>query len=77
MYSSQGFRKAISIHFAASECEYINVRGTIQENIANEVEDVLRSKGIEMDYIVRMAIKHFFKIQLIHAYYVGILAHRC
>ncbi|XP_069946621.1 phytanoyl-CoA dioxygenase, peroxisomal isoform X2 [Cherax quadricarinatus] len=41
------FRKAISCHYASSECEYIDVRGTSQENIAKEVEEVARKKGIE------------------------------
>ncbi|MPC36381.1 Phytanoyl-CoA dioxygenase, peroxisomal [Portunus trituberculatus] len=40
------FRKAISCHYAASECEYIDVRGTSQENIAKEVEEVARRRGI-------------------------------
>lgn len=34
---TRGFRKAISCHYASSSCEYINVEGTNQENIANEV----------------------------------------
>jgi len=46
---TKGFRKAISCHFAASECEYIDVRGTIQENLANEILEVARKKGLEVD----------------------------
>ena len=41
----QRFRKAISTHFAASECEYIDVRGTTQENIAKEVEEIAKKRG--------------------------------
>lgn len=43
--STQRFRKAISTHYAASECEYIDVRGTTQENIAKEVEEIARRRG--------------------------------
>ncbi|KAM5145056.1 phytanoyl-CoA dioxygenase, peroxisomal-like isoform 2-T2 [Callospermophilus lateralis] len=34
---TQGFRKAISCHFASADCHYIDVKGTIQENIEKEV----------------------------------------
>ncbi|XP_050292790.1 phytanoyl-CoA dioxygenase, peroxisomal-like isoform X2 [Anthonomus grandis grandis] len=37
---TQGFRKAISCHYADSNCEFIDVRGTSQENIATEVEQM-------------------------------------
>lgn len=41
---TKGFRKAISCHYAASECHYIDVRGTTQENIAREVEQIAEKK---------------------------------
>lgn len=41
---SQGFRKAISCHYAASECEYIELTGTIQEGFKLEVEQLIKSK---------------------------------
>jgi len=44
---TQAFRKAISCHFAASESDYIDIRGTSQENIASEVEDIARRRGID------------------------------
>ncbi|XP_066993380.2 phytanoyl-CoA dioxygenase, peroxisomal [Anabrus simplex] len=47
---TEGFRKAISCHYAASECEYIDVRGTTQENIAKEVEEMAKVKGFEIDF---------------------------
>lgn len=48
---SQHFRKAISCHYAASECEYIDVRGTSQESIAKEVEEVAKRRGInDLDF---------------------------
>lgn len=50
----QGFRKAISFHFAASECEYIDVTGTIQDNIRQEIEEIAKRRGAEVDFCVRM-----------------------
>ena len=44
---SQHFRKAISCHYAASESEYIDVHGTSQENIAKEVEEIAKRRGID------------------------------
>ncbi|CAL4125953.1 unnamed protein product, partial [Meganyctiphanes norvegica] len=44
---TQNFRKAISCHYAGSECDYIDIRGTTQENIASEVEDIARRRGID------------------------------
>ncbi|XP_047377262.1 phytanoyl-CoA dioxygenase, peroxisomal-like [Sciurus carolinensis] len=34
---TQGFRKAISCHFATADCHYIDVNGNSQENIEKEV----------------------------------------
>jgi phytanoyl-CoA hydroxylase len=42
--TSAGFRKAISCHYAASECEYIDVKGTTQENIAEEVKGIAEKR---------------------------------
>jgi len=39
-----GFRKAISCHYAAAECYYIDVRGTSQENINDEVMEIARKR---------------------------------
>ncbi|XP_043570105.1 phytanoyl-CoA dioxygenase, peroxisomal isoform X1 [Chiloscyllium plagiosum] len=41
---TQGFRKAISCHFASSDCYYIDVKGTTQENVEQEVLGVGRRK---------------------------------
>jgi phytanoyl-CoA hydroxylase len=49
MNRTKGFRKAISCHFAASECQYIDVRGTLQEKLAEEILDVARKKGVQID----------------------------
>jgi len=49
----QGFRKAISVHYASSNCSYIDVSGTTQDNIKNEIMDVMAKKGItNVDYTV-------------------------
>jgi len=37
---TQGFRKAISCHYASADCHWIDVKGTIQEEIAHEIEDM-------------------------------------
>lgn len=41
---TKGFRKAISCHYAASECDYIDVTGTLQEDFKREVEKVAEKK---------------------------------
>jgi phytanoyl-CoA hydroxylase len=41
---SDRFRKAISCHYASSECKYIDVTGTIQEGFKNEVEKLAHKK---------------------------------
>ncbi|XP_006022199.1 phytanoyl-CoA dioxygenase, peroxisomal [Alligator sinensis] len=41
---TQGFRKAISCHFASADCHYIDVKGTSQENIEREVLEIARKK---------------------------------
>jgi phytanoyl-CoA hydroxylase len=43
---TDNFRKAISCHYASSDCHYIDVRGTSQENISQEVENVAKRRGI-------------------------------
>ncbi|XP_057659407.1 phytanoyl-CoA dioxygenase, peroxisomal-like isoform X2 [Diorhabda carinulata] len=47
---TKNFRRAISVHFADSNCQFINVAGTVQENIKKEVEDILRHRGIELSF---------------------------
>ncbi|KAF7996023.1 hypothetical protein HCN44_009061 [Aphidius gifuensis] len=45
-------RKAISCHYAASECSYIDVKGTFQENIEKEILDLMakRYPGVDIKY---------------------------
>ncbi|RXN25708.1 phytanoyl- peroxisomal [Labeo rohita] len=44
MNQTKGFRKAISCHYASSDCYYIDVNGTTQENISNEVKELAVKK---------------------------------
>ncbi|NXG64014.1 PAHX protein, partial [Hemiprocne comata] len=41
---TSGFRKSISCHFASSECHYIDVKNTTQENLEKEVVEIAREK---------------------------------
>lgn len=51
---TEGFRKAISCHYAASECNYIDVTGTVQENFKNEVESIAKKKYDEAIELVEV-----------------------
>ncbi|XP_053505733.1 phytanoyl-CoA dioxygenase, peroxisomal [Ictalurus furcatus] len=44
MNRTQGFRKAISCHYAGADCHYVDVKGTTQENISKEVEELARKR---------------------------------
>lgn len=41
------YRKAISVHFAASSCEYLDVKGTVQEEAAREIVQLAERKGLK------------------------------
>ncbi|XP_071833882.1 phytanoyl-CoA dioxygenase, peroxisomal-like [Apostichopus japonicus] len=41
---TSGFRKAISCHYASSDCSYIDVRGTNQEKVKQEADEVILKK---------------------------------
>ncbi|XP_060550910.1 phytanoyl-CoA dioxygenase, peroxisomal-like isoform X2 [Pantherophis guttatus] len=41
---TEGFRKAISCHYASSDCYYIDVKGTTQEILEKEVGDIVRRR---------------------------------
>ncbi|KAJ3227182.1 hypothetical protein HK099_003145 [Clydaea vesicula] len=52
--TTKGFRKCISTHFASANCHYIDVKGTIQENIAKEVEEIAKRRfgdAVPFDFI--------------------------
>jgi len=44
-----GYRKAISCHYADSNCEYIDVGGTIQEQLGKEILGVAKKRGFEFE----------------------------
>lgn len=52
------FRKAISCHFSSSECHFINVKGTLQEELEIELRDVLANhlQRIGMDDETRQQV---------------------
>ncbi|XP_054449617.1 phytanoyl-CoA dioxygenase, peroxisomal [Pteronotus mesoamericanus] len=56
---TQGFRKAISCHFASADCHYIDVKGTSQEKIEKEV--VLLAK--KMYGIENVSMKDIWRIR--------------
>eukprot|EP00301_Raphidiophrys_heterophryoidea_P011279 c1708_g1_i1.p1 GENE.c1708_g1_i1~~c1708_g1_i1.p1 ORF type:complete len:341 (-),score=76.51 c1708_g1_i1:280-1302(-) len=41
MNRTSGFRKAISCHYASADCHTINIQGTSQELIANEIASIM------------------------------------
>ena len=52
MNRTSGFRKAISCHYSTADCEFIDVKGTIQEELANETLETMgkRFGDIKLDY---------------------------
>lgn len=42
---SNGFRKSMCCHFAAAECKYIPVEGTVQELVAKEIMSYSKLKN--------------------------------
>lgn len=55
---TEGFRKAISCHYAASECSYINVEGSLQEGFKREVEKIAEKK-----YDMKVSIEDIWKMK--------------
>lgn len=47
---TKGFRKSMCCHFAASECEYIPIEGTVQELVAKEIMTYAAKKFGVQDY---------------------------
>lgn len=47
---TKGFRKAITGHFTSTECHFIDVKGTLQEDAANEIVAIARQRGLELCY---------------------------
>ncbi|KAM4678544.1 phytanoyl-CoA dioxygenase, peroxisomal [Discoglossus pictus] len=54
MNRTAGFRKAISCHYASADCHYIDVKGTSQENIEQEVAEIaLKRYGVETEITLK------------------------
>ncbi len=47
---SNRYRKAISCHYAATECVYGEMKGTMQQEIAAEIEQMARKRGGQMQF---------------------------
>lgn len=58
---TQGFRKAISCHYADANCHYINVKGTSQELIEKEVTEIAEKfYGVKKD---DLELQHVWKFR--------------
>ncbi|XP_028039348.1 phytanoyl-CoA dioxygenase, peroxisomal-like isoform X2 [Bombyx mandarina] len=47
---TQRHRKAITVHFASSACEYVDVRGSVQERLAADVQAAATRRGLRVSY---------------------------
>lgn len=47
---TQRHRKAITVHFASSACEYVDVRGSVQERLAADVQAAATRRGLQVSY---------------------------
>jgi phytanoyl-CoA hydroxylase len=61
---SQGFRKSISSHYAASECEYIDVQGTSQQMLQDEIHEVAKCKLFGKDAEINADMMEFLKKEI-------------
>ncbi|XP_026740551.1 phytanoyl-CoA dioxygenase, peroxisomal-like [Trichoplusia ni] len=48
---SKNYRKAITFHFANSFCHYIDIAGTVQEEMAKGFEYYNEKKGMKLSYV--------------------------
>ncbi|XP_060064627.1 phytanoyl-CoA dioxygenase, peroxisomal-like [Ylistrum balloti] len=44
MNKTEGFRKAISCHYASGDCHFVDVKGTVQQTIADEIAEMANKK---------------------------------
>ncbi|XP_063834328.1 probable phytanoyl-CoA dioxygenase isoform X1 [Ostrinia nubilalis] len=47
---SKVYRKIISCHYASGDCHYIDLTGTIQQKIADEIVAVFKKRGVDLTY---------------------------
>lgn len=62
---TKGFRKAISVHYADSNSYFIDVKGTIQENIATEIEELMNKRGLSLKYTVSISSQFLVKFTVL------------
>lgn len=55
---TNGFRKAISCHYASCDCYYIDIKGTEQEKAADEILEIARKRGLDLD-----DVKYIFQVR--------------
>ena len=65
---TKGYRKAISCHYSCAETTYIDVVGTTQENIAKEVEEMSKRRGLELNIQVQNKVGFHFPIYIVTNY---------
>ena len=67
--------QAISCHYASSHCYYIDVEGTSQENIANELVELAQKKlGPDIDFTFQVHnTSTIITMLIIVYYYIGCL----
>ncbi|KAJ3649000.1 hypothetical protein Zmor_020776 [Zophobas morio] len=44
-------RKSVSCHYADSNCYFIDVKGTVQENVGTEVVDAISKYGYSCSFV--------------------------
>ena len=66
---TSGYRKAISCHYASSECHWIDVKGTSQEFVAEEIADLLKkmTKGADLSLTIQDIFR--YKSRLVRGEY--------
>jgi hypothetical protein len=42
-------------NFSSADMQYIDIRGTTQENIAKEVEEIAKRRGMELEFQVNLS----------------------
>lgn len=61
MNHTNGFRKAISCHYSSADMDYIDIKGTSQEGIAKEIEEMAKRRGMELDFHVGYNIHYRYQ----------------
>ncbi|XP_028170519.1 probable phytanoyl-CoA dioxygenase [Ostrinia furnacalis] len=47
---SKVYRKIISCHYASGDCHYIDITGTVQQKIADEIVAAFKKRGVDLTY---------------------------